>query len=220
MSNLQCRVFDAQDPVIKGDINQLILQYLQEEQLLTSATNLADELNLKNSELLTKRWRKSFIHPSSTAHLQLLISHSSFVHDVSLTELQYPNCVILYVVVNGMKPIVYWGNWYQKTMYDGSSIIWTVLNISNWSSHHSTSMHWYIWWTIWNLWKISQNHKPSTSSRNCAICCPVKASQIGDPTPFSSFSSSFSSYQLPYVTTNLQHLLSICHHNLLLITTS
>ena len=55
MTNLQCRVFDQHDPVIKGDINQLILQYLQEEQLLSSATNLADELNLKNSELLTKR---------------------------------------------------------------------------------------------------------------------------------------------------------------------
>lgn len=48
-------VFDANDPVIKSDIHALILQYLQEERLLSTATAIQDELAMKISELAAKR---------------------------------------------------------------------------------------------------------------------------------------------------------------------
>ena len=50
------RVFDETDPAIKADLNAMILQYLQEENLLATATTIQDELATKASELVAKRY--------------------------------------------------------------------------------------------------------------------------------------------------------------------
>jgi hypothetical protein len=47
--------FDPTDPTIKNDLNLIILQYLQEQQLYTTANAIQTELALKISETAAKR---------------------------------------------------------------------------------------------------------------------------------------------------------------------
>ena len=49
-------VFDQSDPTIKNDLNMMIYQYLQEQQLFTTANSIQVELGLMISETASKRY--------------------------------------------------------------------------------------------------------------------------------------------------------------------
>ena len=51
----QSDVFDESDPTIKNDLNMMIYQYLQEQQLFTTANSIQLELGLQTSETVLKR---------------------------------------------------------------------------------------------------------------------------------------------------------------------
>lgn len=47
--------FDATDPIIKNDLNMMILQYLQEQELYSTANAIQTELGLRVTEAATRR---------------------------------------------------------------------------------------------------------------------------------------------------------------------
>ena len=59
-------VFDQSDPTIKNDLNMMIYQYLQEQQLFTTANSIQVELGLMISETASKRYLAS--HLNKTNH--------------------------------------------------------------------------------------------------------------------------------------------------------
>lgn len=56
MSSCAVNVFDETDPMVKQDIHVMIVQYLQEQELNESAGAIMNELAIKNSELVAKRY--------------------------------------------------------------------------------------------------------------------------------------------------------------------
>mmetsp|Transcript_36194 Transcript_36194/g.34231 ORF Transcript_36194/g.34231 Transcript_36194/m.34231 type:complete len:922 (-) Transcript_36194:203-2968(-) len=63
-------VFDAADSTIKDDLNMMILQYLQEQELFSTANAIQLELGLRTAEIATKR--------SQIDHLRNLICRGSW----------------------------------------------------------------------------------------------------------------------------------------------
>jgi hypothetical protein len=55
MQDCPIPVFDAADSTIKDDLNMMILQYLQEQELFSTANAIQLELGLRTAEIATKR---------------------------------------------------------------------------------------------------------------------------------------------------------------------
>ena len=65
-------VFDQSDPTIKNDLNMMIYQYLQEQQLFTTANSIQVELGLMISETASKRYLVSHFNKAN---------HSKHTHE-------------------------------------------------------------------------------------------------------------------------------------------
>jgi hypothetical protein len=55
MEDTPISVFDTADPIIKDDLNMMILQYLQEQELFSTANAIQLELGLRTADIATKR---------------------------------------------------------------------------------------------------------------------------------------------------------------------
>jgi hypothetical protein len=55
MQDSPISVFDPADSTIKDDLNMMILQYLQEQELFSTANAIQLELGLRTAEIATKR---------------------------------------------------------------------------------------------------------------------------------------------------------------------